>query len=319
MSATTVDWLDSASLLKQRLDRLDVPPRRRTMLDGLLKLATTYARLACYLGTRPHDDNPGDYEIVEDGFIEAMQGFQEKTLQRVLGWKDTVDGVFAEHADTLDMEQEDGLSAYARAYYADSGSSRSSCSRSSGAEEYDIEAADVLRSTGSSPVSDKQWDPAEELYSRVSTSLVADLQEPLHASLADPLLQELEGKMAASAELVSSLAATLREDAHFLDAIATHVHKRITGLPTTQPLSPGLPRGTPSPSHGAGGAHAPHPDIFTLPSPTTSRRPAHPGRAHVPSGSVISASGRALKRELSPLLLDAKRARATPLAEKRGR
>ncbi|KAI0697201.1 hypothetical protein C8T65DRAFT_698190 [Cerioporus squamosus] len=266
------------------------------MLDGLLGVATTYARLACYLGARPHDDNAADYEMVEDEFNEATQGFQQDTLERVLGWREAGDVVSAEQADVPETQDADG-------YTVTGLGSCHSRSSSPGAEEDDFGLGDVdaLRSTGSSPVSDKQWDPTEDLYRRMSTSLIADLEDPLIASLTEPLVQQVGSKLQTSVELVSSLAATLSKDPSFVDAIAARV--RNTGLAVAETGSPILL----PPSEGT--AHNTSPPAHSLsPSPTAPRRAGAPGHA---SGAISTLAGRAVKREgsSSPLLLDAKRSR----------
>ncbi|TFK86308.1 hypothetical protein K466DRAFT_600434 [Polyporus arcularius HHB13444] len=311
MSAPTVDWLDSASALTQRLDRLSVPARRRTMLDGLLRVATTYARLACYLGARPHDDNAAEYDMVADDFNEATQDFQQNTLERVLGWTDSdaADGVAAEQGaafETLAEGAEESIMSLG---------SSSLHIPSPGAEEYTLGEVEELRSTGSSPVSDQQWDPTEEFYTRIRPSLLADLEDPLLASLTEPLLQELSPRLGSSNELVSSIAVALCKDQLFLDTITARAREGLVGMLTGNHVMPqssdGAPCGNTSAlQHSRAGA----PPRSLVPTPAARRDARTPDH---PSYTASAVDGCPSKRDgsSSPLLLDVKRARS--MVEKR--
>ncbi|KAI0719050.1 hypothetical protein C8T65DRAFT_736752 [Cerioporus squamosus] len=176
------------------------------MATACLQSATTYTQLACFLAGEPH--NAADYNVLEDNFIMDMQAFQ-RVYQAGEGRRHshTPGAGYLLHASPASTES------------PPSPPSHGGNNRASEPAEDTLWDIDDLVSMGSQQ-SDKQWDAAEDFYSRTQISLVADLQDPLfeqlHQLLADSLIAPL------LEELTSPMEECLMH-APFLDAIATRL------------------------------------------------------------------------------------------------
>ncbi|TFK82763.1 hypothetical protein K466DRAFT_603413 [Polyporus arcularius HHB13444] len=276
------DWLDTARVLRRRLDDLELSGSRQTMITACLQHSTTFARLACFLAGAPHDD-VADYKELEDEFIEAMQGFQgtyQKVRQRVRQERNLREN--GKVGVEVGVEEPTTPSLHAMPPPS-SPSLRSSIYDSGECLESTDETLGDLDDTESmgSQRSDKQWDAEEEFYTRAHVSLVADLQDPLFAqlhqpladSLVTPLLEELTSpleeclagrlpaRLATSPALLHSLMGSLTQHKPFLAALAD----RLRMLEEPEASSSSVSMGAHTRSHASGPVNTTLPFAPTLP------------------------------------------------------